>query len=57
MDGRNRLRFEGNGQELASGLAARAVLGTPRGGSSETPAPPVDPGPMTPELGSAKRRR
>jgi hypothetical protein len=33
MDGRNRQRFQEDGQLLASWLSARAVLGTPRGGS------------------------
>lgn len=46
MHGRNRLRFEGNGQELASWLAASTVLGTPRSGSpgaEPVPAPEVRP--------------
>ncbi len=33
MDGRNRQRFQEDGQLLAAWLGARAVLGTPRGGS------------------------
>jgi hypothetical protein len=41
MNGRNRLRFEADGQELASWLAASTVLGTPRGAPPETPAPPT----------------
>ena len=34
-------QLEGNEQELASWVAASAVLGTPRGGSPETPVPPA----------------
>jgi len=53
MNGRNRQRFEENGQALAAWLAASAVLGTPRGGAPETvPAPTPEGG--TPSTGEVR---
>ena len=53
MNGRNRQRFEENGQMLASWLAASAVLGTPRGGGSE-PVPAPTPEGGTPSTGEVR---
>ena len=39
MNGRNRLRFQEDGQLLGSWISASTVLGSPRGGSEGTAAP------------------
>ena len=39
MDGRNRQRFQEDGQLLGWWISASTVLGKPRGGSAATPVP------------------
>jgi hypothetical protein len=52
MDGRNRQRFQNDGQALGEWISASTVLGTPRGGSE--PGTPEVPATDTPAAGDVR---
>ena len=56
MDGRNRQRFQGDGQLLGSWISASTVLGVPRGvpGASGSAGAPVVPEGGTPAGGDVR---